>query len=34
LLTVFRVNRLQWLVFFLPDCNQGTLPYSGPDEIE
>ena len=34
LLTVFRAKGLQWPVVFVPDCNQGILPYGGPDEIE
>ena len=34
LLTVFRAKGLQWPVVFVPDCNQGTFPYGGPDEIE
>lgn len=34
LMTVFRAKGLQWPVVFVPDCNQGTFPYGGPDEIE
>ncbi len=34
LMTVFRAKGLQWPVVFVPDCNQGTFPYGGPDELE
>jgi len=34
LMTVFRAKGLEWPLVFIPDCNEGTLPYSGGESIE
>jgi DNA helicase-2/ATP-dependent DNA helicase PcrA len=34
LMTVFRAKGLEWPYVFIPDCNEGTLPYSGGESIE
>lgn len=34
LMTVFRAKGLEWPYVFIPDCNEGTLPYSGAKSVE
>lgn len=34
LMTIFRAKGLEWPLVFIPDCNQGTLPYSGSENLE
>ncbi|MBF6594017.1 MAG: ATP-dependent helicase [Thermaceae bacterium] len=34
LMTVFRAKGLEWPYVFIPDCNEGTLPYSGAESLE
>lgn len=34
LMTVFRAKGLEWPYVFIPDCNEGTLPYSGSESLE
>jgi len=34
LMTIFRAKGLEWPLVFIPDCNEGTLPYSGSENIE
>lgn len=34
LMTIFRAKGLEWPLVFIPDCNEGTLPYSGSENLE
>lgn len=34
LMTIFRAKGLEWPLVFIPDCNEGTLPYSGSQNLE
>lgn len=34
LMTIFRAKGLEWPLVFIPDCNQGTLPYTGSENLE
>lgn len=34
LMTIFRAKGLEWPLVFIPDCNAGTLPYSGSENLE
>lgn len=34
IMTIFRAKGLEWPLVFIPDCNEGTLPYSGSESIE
>ncbi|MDW8090778.1 MAG: ATP-dependent helicase [Meiothermus sp.] len=34
LMTIFRAKGLEWPLVFIPDCNEGTLPYSGSANLE
>ncbi len=34
LMTIFRAKGLEWPFVFIPDCNEGTLPYSGSENLE
>ena len=34
LMTIFRAKGLEWPLVFIPDCNEGTLPYSGAENLE
>jgi DNA helicase-2/ATP-dependent DNA helicase PcrA len=34
IMSIFRAKGLEWPLVFIPDCNEGTQPYSGSDNIE
>jgi DNA helicase-2/ATP-dependent DNA helicase PcrA len=34
LMSIFRAKGLEWPLVFIPDCNEGTQPYSGSRNIE
>lgn len=34
IMTIFRAKGLEWPLVFIPDCNEGTLPYSGSESVE
>lgn len=34
IMTIFRAKGLEWPLVFIPDCNEGTLPYAGSESVE